>query len=109
MVDVYRMFPEQRLSRAQGLITCAQLTPTGPQCFLFLFNYFNFILGCAAKVLRLCKIYGRNRDRVCVCVYLSVASHISETSEAFAITFDTVTYYYLSHVNASRIIVLDLE
>ena len=28
---------------------------------------------------------------VCVCVCFSIASHISETSEAIAITFDTVT------------------
>ena len=42
-----------------------------------------------------------------VSVSVSVASHISETSEAIAITFDTVTVSVID--NASRVVVLDLE
>ena len=50
---------------------------------------------CVSRLTTLQKLYGRKRDRVCVyvcvCVRLSVASHISETSEEIAVTFDTVT------------------
>ena len=62
-----------------------------------------------------CKLYGRNQDcfcvcvRACVCVCLSIASHISKTSEAIAITFDTVSCLLFSHDNASRIILFYLE
>ena len=108
--------------------------------YLFLGELGLFVCGSlsvfAAKfeVLRLCKVHGRKRGRVCVCVCVcvrvrvyiyiyiyiyiilymyyvyvcmyvcvcvracvcvcvcvSVASHISETSEAIAVTFDTVT------------------
>ena len=53
-----------------------------------------------------CKLNGRNWDHVCVCVCLSVclfvASLISETSEAIAITFD-MDGDCLSQENASHV------
>ena len=61
--------------------------------------------------LSICKANYKEEYRaksVCVsaCVRVSVASHISETSEAIAFTFNTVTE---SYKNASRVNYIDID
>ena len=86
-----RFFFLSLLSRVLGLIARDFLS-----VFLSSLLIWLWILFAKSQLSDFCKLHGRTetvRVCVCVCVYFchSVASYISETSEAIAITFDSVT------------------